>query len=62
MVKRHIYRDNLILEYARFDYTGFILNAEDEDIEDKSFETLDAAKQWIDKNLENNGTQTSCRQ
>ena len=54
MVKRHVYKGELIVEFGRFDYTGFILNAEDEDIEDKDFKSLSEAQAWIDKKQEAN--------
>lgn len=55
MVKRHVYKGEPIVEFGRFDYTGFILNAEDEDIEDKDFKSLSEAQAWIDKKQEANG-------
>ena len=49
MVKRHIYEDNWIIEFTPTCFHAFILNVDD-DVEDKTFLSLEKAKEWIDKN------------
>ena len=49
MAKRHIYKDNWIIEFTPTCFHAFILNI-DEDVEDKTFLSLEKAKEWIDKN------------
>ena len=49
MVKRHIYKDNWIIEFTPTCFHAFILNVDD-DVEDKTFLSLEKAKEWIDKN------------
>lgn len=49
MAKRHIYKDNWIIEFTHTCFHAFILNI-DEDVEDKTFLSLEKAKEWIDKN------------
>ena len=49
MVKRHIYKYNWIIEFTPTCFHAFILNVYD-DVEDKTFLSLEKAKEWIDKN------------
>ena len=49
MAKRHIYKDNWIIEFTPTCFQAFILNVDD-DVEDKTFLSLEKAKEWIDKN------------
>mgnify|MGYP003480578925 FL=1 len=49
MVKRHIYKYNWIIEFTPTCFHAFILNVDD-DVEDKTFLSLEKAKEWIDKN------------
>ena len=49
MAKRHIYEDNWIIEFTPTSFHAFILNVDD-DVEDKTFLSLEKAKEWIDKN------------
>ena len=49
MAKRHIYKDNWIIEFTPTCFHAFILNVDD-DVEDKTFLSLEKAKEWIDKN------------
>ena len=49
MAKPHIYKDNWIIEFTPSCFHAFILNM-DEDVEDKTFLSLEKAKEWIDKN------------
>ncbi|MBQ0074163.1 MAG: hypothetical protein KBT34_08195 [Prevotella sp.] len=45
--KRIIYKDNTIIDFGS-SYHAFVIN-QDNDVEDKSFTTLESAKQWIDR-------------
>lgn len=49
MAKQHIYKDNWIIEFTPTCFHAFILNVDD-DVEDKTFLSLEKAKEWIDKN------------
>ena len=49
MAKRHIYKDNWIIEFTPTCFQAFILNVDD-DVEDKTLLSLEKAKEWIDKN------------
>jgi hypothetical protein len=49
MVRRHVYRENWIIEFSSACFHAFILNQDDE-VEDKTFNALSKAKKWIDKN------------
>lgn len=49
MAKGHIYKDNWIIELTPTCFHAFILNVDD-DVEDKTFLSLEKAKEWIDKN------------
>ena len=49
MAKQHIYKNNWIIEFTPTCFHAFILNM-DEDVEDKTFLSLEKAKEWIDKN------------
>lgn len=48
MAKQHIYKDNWIIEFTPTCFHAFVLNM-DEDVEDKTFLSLEKAKEWIDK-------------
>ena len=50
MAKQHIYKDNWIIEFTPTCFHAFVLNM-DEDVEDKTFLSLEKAKEWIDKNI-----------
>lgn len=49
MNKEIIYKGNKIILYSQNDIQAFILN-KDEDIESKTFDSLEKAKKWIDNN------------
>ena len=49
MAKQHIYKDNWIIEFTPTCFHAFILNVDDE-VEDRTFLSLEEAKEWIDKN------------
>lgn len=49
MNKEIIYKENRIVLYSPNDVQAFILN-KDEDIESKTFDSLEKAKKWIDNN------------
>lgn len=49
MAKQHIYKENWIIEFTPICFHAFILNL-DYDIEDRTFLSLEKAKEWIDKN------------
>ena len=46
--KRIIYKDNIIIEFGSNSYHDFVINP-DNDVDEETFTTLEAAKQWIDK-------------
>lgn len=46
--KRIIYKDNIIIEFGSNSYYAFVINP-DNDVDEETFTTLEAAKQWIDK-------------
>ena len=50
MAKQHIYKNNWIIEFTPTCFHAFILNVDD-DVEDKTFLSLEKAKEWIDKNI-----------
>lgn len=51
MARRHVYRENWIIEFSSTYFQAFILNQDDE-VEEKTFRELSKAKRWIDKNCE----------
>ena len=46
--KRIIYKDNIIIEFGSNSYYAFVIN-QDNDVDEETFTTLEAAKQWIDQ-------------
>ena len=46
--KRIIYKDNIIIEFGSNSYHAFVINP-DNDVDEETFTTLEAAKQWIDQ-------------
>ena len=46
--KRIIYKDNIIIEFGSNSYYAFVINP-DNDVDEETFTTLEAAKQWIDQ-------------
>ena len=46
--KRIIYKDNIIIEVGSNSYHAFVINP-DNDVDEETFTTLEAAKQWIDQ-------------
>lgn len=54
MAKDITYRENLIILNSPDDVQAFILN-EDGEIEDKTFDSLEEAKKWIDNNKRQGG-------
>lgn len=57
MAEELVYNENLIIQFSTADFQAFALNDDDE-VETKHFQSLDAAKRWIDnkqqKNEDNN--------
>ena len=57
MAEELVYNENLIIQFSTADFQAFALNDDDE-VETKYFQSLDAAKRWIDiktaKNEDNN--------
>ena len=46
--KRIIYKDNIIIEFGSNSYHAVVINP-DNDVDEETFTTLEAAKQWIDQ-------------
>ena len=58
MAEELVYNENLIIQFSTADFQAYALN-DDEEVETKHFQSLDAAKRWIDnktakKNEDNN--------
>ena len=49
LVKEHIYKENLILEDPDGSFTATFQKDPDEDIQSKTFKSLEKAKKFIDK-------------
>ena len=53
MAEELVYNENLIIQFSTADFQAFALNDDDE-VETKYFQSLDAAKRWIDNKTEKN--------
>lgn len=47
MAEELVYNENLIIQFSTADFQASVLN-DDEEVETKHFQSLDAAKRWID--------------
>lgn len=47
MAEELVYNENLIIQFSTADFQAYALN-DDEEVETKHFQSLDAAKRWID--------------
>ena len=47
MAEELVYNENSIIQFSTADFQAFALNDDDE-VETKHFQSLDAAKRWID--------------